>query len=320
MTIDRRAVRFTLMPARRIIIDTDPGIDDAVAILLALASPELAVEGIVAVAGNTPLAVTEANARAICELAGRNDIAVYAGCSRPITGSQITAEHFHGEGGLGGLVLPRPTMASRTEHGVDVTIGLLRAAPPKSIAWCALGPLTNIAMALVKAPDIVAGVGELVLMGGASRALGNVTPAAEFNIHADPHAARVVFESGLPITMVPLDVTHQVRSTAERVARIRALGTPVGTVVAALLTAPGGEPHALHDPCVIAHLLAPELFAGSRANVAVECESALTLGMTVVDWRGISGRPANANVLHTVDADGFYALLERRLAMLVING
>ena len=304
------------MAARRIIIDTDPGIDDAVAILLALASPELAVEGIVAVAGNVPLAVTEANARVICELAGRRDIPVYSGCSRPITRSPITAEHFHGASGLGRLVLPTPTIAPRAEHGVDFTIDTLRRAPPKSIVWCALGPLTNVALALVKAPDIVAGVRELVLMGGASRALGNTTPAAEFNIHADPHAARIVFESGLPITMVPLDLTHQVRSTAPRIASIRALGTPVGDAVADLLTPTKAAPDALHDPCVIAYLLAPALFVGGRVNVAVECESALTLGMTVVDWRGVSGRPANANVLHGVDANGVYALLTERLRRL----
>jgi purine nucleosidase len=301
------------MAPRHILIDTDPGLDDAVAILLALASPELAVDGIVAVAGNLPLGVTEANARAICELAGRSDIPVYAGCSRPITRAPITAEHFHGSSGLGTLVLPPPVTALRPEHGVDFTIDVLRRAAPKSVAWCALGPLTNVAMALIKAPDIAAGVGELVLMGGASRALGNTTPAAEFNIHADPHAARVVFESGLPITMVPLDVTHEVRSTPERIARIRALGTPVAAAVAELLTPSRTEPSALHDPCVIAYLLAPDLFVGSRVNVAIECESELTLGMTVVDWRGVSRRSVNATVLNTVDADGIYELLETRL-------
>lgn len=301
------------MTARRIIIDTDPGIDDAVAILLALASPELQVDGIVAVAGNMPLAITEVNARAICELGGQRDIAVYAGCARPITRPPITAEHFHGETGLGSLVLPPPTMTLRTEHGVDATVDLIRAAPAKSVTWCALGPLTNVAMAVIKAPDIVARVGELVLMGGASRALGNTTPAAEFNIHADPHAAQVVFESGLPITMIPLDVTHEVCSTPERIARVAALSGPVAAAVAQLLEPSGAQPSALHDPCVIAYLLAPELFQGSRINVAIECESALTLGMTVVDWRGVSGRPVNSNVLHTVDANGIYALLEQRL-------
>jgi purine nucleosidase len=302
------------MDQHRIIIDTDPGIDDAVAILLALGSPELAVAGIVAVAGNVPLAATERNARAICELAGRRDIGVYAGCSVPMTRAPITAEHFHGEDGLGSLALPAPSTALRPQHGVDFTVELLRASPAGSVTWCALGPLTNVAMALIKAPDIVAGVRELVLMGGASRALGNVTPAAEFNIHADPHAAEIVFDSGVPITMVPLDVTHQVRSTRDRVERIAAIRSPVAMAVAELLWPTGETPDALHDPCVIAYLLAPELFAGSRVNVAIECESPLTLGMTVVDWRGVSGRPANANVLDTADADGVYALLTERIA------
>ena len=301
------------MAKRRIVIDTDPGIDDAVAILLALGSPELDVAGIVAVGGNVRLAVTERNARAVCELAGRPDIGVYAGCAVPMTRAPITAEHFHGEAGLGTLALPEPSMPLRAEHGVDFTVDLLCAAPAGSVTWCALGPLTNIAMALIKAPDIVSGVRELVLMGGASRALGNVTPAAEFNIHADPHAAEIVFASGMPITMIPLDATHQVRSTRERVDRIAKLGTPVAAAVAELLQPTGDAPDALHDPCVIAYLLAPELFEGTRANVAIECESPLTLGMTVVDWRGVSGRPANANVVDRANADGLYALLEARL-------
>lgn len=304
------------MAERRIIIDTDPGIDDAVAILLALGSPELKVEGIVAVAGNLPLGITERNARAICAFAGRPDIPVYAGCSRPMTRALLTAEHFHGASGLGTWLLPEPAAPLQPRHGIDFTIELLRAAPAKSVTWCALGPLTNVAMALVKAPDITAGVAELVLMGGSSRALGNTTPAAEFNIHVDPHAAAIVFDSGMPITMAPLDVTHQVRSTAPRIERIRALGTPAAAAVAELLTPAGAGPDALHDPCVIAYLLAPKLFGGAEVNVAIECESALTMGMTVVDWRGISGRPANATVLDTVDADGFYALLTERIARL----
>jgi purine nucleosidase len=304
------------MAERRIIIDTDPGIDDAVAILLALGSLELKIEGIVAVAGNLPLDITERNARAICAFAGRSDIPVYAGCSRPMTRSLLTAEHFHGASGLGTWLPPEPVAPLHPRHGIDFTVDLLRAAPPKSVTWCALGPLTNVAMALVKAPDIAAGVAELVLMGGSSRALGNTTPAAEFNIHVDPHAAAIVFDSGMPITMVPLDVTHQVRSTAPRIERIRALGTPAAAAVAELLTPAGAGPDALHDPCVIAYLLAPELFGGAEVNVAIECESALTMGMTVVDWRGISGRPTNATVLHTVDADGVYALLTERIGRL----
>jgi purine nucleosidase len=303
------------MTARRIIIDTDPGLDDAVAILLALASPELQVEAIVAVAGNGPLNFMERNARAVCEVAGRTDIPVYAGCPRPLRGDAITAIYFHGESGLGAVQLPLPSMPLQPMHGVAFTIDLLMSAPTDEITWCALGPLTNVAAALVQAPDIIAGAKELVLMGGASRALGNTSPAAEFNILADPHAAAIVFDSGLPITMIPLDLTHQVRSTPERIARIRALGSPVAIVVADLLEpAPGRGPSALHDPCVIAYLLAPELFAGDRVNVAVETQSALTLGATVVDWRGVSGRDVNATVLHTVDADGVYDLLTERLA------
>jgi purine nucleosidase len=301
------------MPGRRILIDTDPGIDDAVAILTALGSPELEVEALVAVAGNGHIAAMERNARAICELAGRPDIPVYAGCPRPLRGDPITAIYFHGETGLRDVQLPPPAMPLQAQHGVNFVIDKLRTAPAGSMTWCALGPLTNIAIALVMAPEIVAAVDRLVLMGGASRALGNTSPAAEFNILADPHAASIVFDSGLPITMIPLDVTHQVRSTAARIARIRALGTRAATVVADLLEPGSGEPHALHDPCVIAYLLAPELFEGAMANVVVETQSKLTLGATIVDWRGVSGRPVNASVLHTVDADGVFGVVEAAL-------
>ena len=314
---------------RRIIIDTDPGTDDAVAILLALAAPELRIQGLVAVAGNAPLEATERNARAVLELARRPEIPVYAGCPRSIGGGStgggsITAEHAHGDTGLGELKLPLPQIPVQPAHGVDFLIGTLRATPPRSITICALGPLTNIATALVKAPDIAKQMEELVVMGGASYALGNTTPCAEFNIHADPTAASIVFASGAPITMIPLDLTHQVMSTPERIERIEALGTVCGRAAARLMSPPPqrrggrGEPpaYALHDPCVIAYLLAPELFDGVDANVAIETQSPLTLGMTVVDWRGISGRPANARVMTKIDADGFYALLAERLAAL----
>ena len=309
---------------RPIIIDTDPGTDDAVAILLALAAPELEVLGLVAVAGNLPLDMTERNARAILELAGRPEFPVYAGCPRPISPGVVTAEHAHGDSGLGGLVLPPPALMPRPEHGVDVLVERLRRAAPRSVTICALGPLTNIALALVKAPDIAAGVAELVVMGGASHALGNMTPAAEFNIHADPLAAALVFDSAVPITLIPLDLTHQVPATQERIERIRALGNHCGLAAAELMSpprqlrrGPGAAPAwALHDPCVIAYLIAPELFEGSEVNVAIETQSALTLGMTVIDWRGISGRRLNARVMTRIDADGFFALLAERIARL----
>src|SRR5207302_1274858 len=221
----------------------------------------------------------------------------------------------HGTGGLGDLLLPPPAAMLRPEHGIRYLIERLRGAEPKSITLCALGPLTNIAMALVAAPDIAACVAELVLMGGASHGSGNMTPAAEFNIYVDPQAAAIVFDSGSPITMVPLDVTETVRSTPERIAPIRALGTRVGDAVAELLgprRSLGKPPMAMHDPCVIAYLLAPELFAGRRVNVAIETHSPLTVGMTLIDWGGHSGRAANAHVLETADSDAIYRLLAER--------
>jgi inosine-uridine nucleoside N-ribohydrolase len=310
---------------RRIIIDTDPGIDDAVAVLLALAAAEeLDVLGIVAVAGNLPLAQTERNARRVCELAGRADIPVYAGCARPLLRPLATAEHIHGETARDRLLLPEPTMALQPQHGVDFLIETLRAEAAGTIALCVLGPMTNIAMALVKAPEIAERIGKLVVMGGACFALGNVTPAAEFNIHADPESAALVLDSGVPITMMPLDVTQQVLTTPKRLAVVRGLGNRCGSAVAALLAAFerkrranfGTRGRALHDPCVIGYLLRPALFGGREVNIAIETQSPLTLGMTVVDWWGVTGRKTNVRLMNTVDVSGFYDLMTERLARL----
>jgi len=310
---------------RRIIIDTDPGIDDAVAILFALAaSEELEVLGIVAVAGNLPLTLTERNARRICELAGRADVPVYAGCAGPMLRPLKTADHIHGETARDRLLLPEPTMELRVQHGVDSLVDTLRAAEAGTITLCALGPLTNIAMALVKAPEVAGKIGELVIMGGACFELGNVTPAAEFNIHVDPHAAAIVVDSGIPITMIPLDVTHQVLTTPPRLDALHSLGNHCGAAVAALLTSFekrrrrkfGSRGRALHDPCVIAYLLRPALFGGREVNVAIETQSPLTNGMTVVDWWGVTGRRPNARLMNTVDACGFFDLLTKKLARL----
>lgn len=303
--------------ARLILIDTDPGIDDAVAILFALGSPEFHVQALVAVAGNAALAVTERNARALAELAERSGLPVFAGHDRPLRQPLHDAIEAHGEGGLGALHLPEPR-ARRRHGGVDFLIRSVREAEPGSVTWCALGPLTNIAAALTKAPDIAANLAELVIMGGATRGPGNVTPAAEFNIHVDPHAAAIVFASGAPITLVPLEVTRQLVSTRPRLARLRGLGNRAGEAVSTLLrpVPPSRRPMTLHDPCVIAWLIAPELFRGRRVNVAIETESPLTMGMSVTDWRGVTGRRANALVLETVDAPGFYDLLTERLARL----
>ena len=309
----------------KIIIDTDPGQDDAVAILLALASPdEIAVLGITAVAGNVPLALTEKNARIICELAGRPDIAVFAGCDRPLVQLLVTAEHVHGKTGLDGIALPDPTMPLQAAHAVDFIIDTLRAEPSGSVTLCPLGPLTNIATAFTRAPDIMARVKEIVLMGGAYFEVGNITPAAEFNIYVDPEAAEIVFQSGVPLVVMPLDVTHKVLTTRPRIDAIRAIGSPVAHAVASWtdfferfdMAKYGAEGAPLHDPCVIAYPLAAGLFTGRHINVEIETTSPLTGGMTVADWWGVTKRPKNAMFMGDVDAAGFYDLLTGRLARL----
>ncbi|MGQ0566042.1 MAG: nucleoside hydrolase [Gemmobacter sp.] len=312
------------MTPRKIIIDTDPGQDDAVAILLALASPELDVLGITAVAGNVPLALTARNARIICELAGRADIGVYAGCERPLSRALVTAEYVHGKTGLDGPQLPDPVMPLQAEHGVDFIIRTLRAEPAGTVTLCPLGPLTNIAMAFRMAPDIVGRVQEIVLMGGAYFEVGNVTPAAEFNIYVDPQAADIVFRAGVPLVVMPLDVTHKALTNAARVRAFRDMGTEPGRMVAEWTdfferfdkAKYGSEGAPLHDPTVIAYLLRPGLFTGRHINVVVEVQSELTMGMTVADWWGVTGRPANALFMGGIDAEGFFALLAERIGRL----
>lgn len=306
---------------RKIIIDTDPGQDDAVAILLALASPELDVLGITAVAGNSPLARTEINARAVCEVAGKPETRVFAGSIRPLVRPLVTAEEVHGKTGLDGYDLPVPTMPLQKQHGVDFIVETLLAEEPGTVTLCPLGPLTNIAAALIREPNIAARVKEIVLMGGGYFEGGNITPSAEFNIYVDPHAAAVVFQSGIPITMMPLDVTHKVLTTEKRIAAIRGIGTKAGEVVAAWLefferhdeAKYGTDGGPLHDPNVIAYLLKPELYSGRHCNVEIEIGSELTIGETVVDWWGVTDRPKNAVFVRDVDADGFFALLTERL-------
>lgn len=313
------------MTTRSIIIDTDPGQDDAVALLLAMASPdELDMRGIACVAGNVPLELTAANARRLVELAGRIDIPVYAGCPGPMLRPLITAEYVHGKTGLDGCDLPPPSIALAEGHAVDFIVDECLAAGPAGITLCPLGPLTNIAQAIVKEPRILPNIAEIVLMGGAVMIPGNVTPSAEFNIYVDPHAAHVVFECGRPVVMMPLDVTHKAITTPERLDAIRAIGTPVSGAVVGMLDfydrfdmdryGMAGGP--LHDPCVIAWLLKPELFSGRHVRVAVETRSELTMGRTVADWWGITGEEPNAMIINGIDADGFYALITERLARL----
>ncbi len=310
---------------RKIIIDTDPGQDDAVAILLALGSPdELEVLGITAVAGNVPLALTEKNARIVCELAGRPDIPVFAGADRPLRRSLVTAEHVHGKTGLDGPVMADPTMALQPVHGADFIIDTLRDAPSGSVTLVPIGPLTNIAIAFERAPEIIGKVAEIVLMGGAYFEVGNITPAAEFNIFVDPEAADIVFRSGAPLVVMPLDVTHKALTSRTRVDAFAALGNEAGRMVAAWTDfferfdkeKYGSEGAPLHDPCTIAYLLEPDLFTGRHVNVCVETGSELTRGMTVADWWRVTDRAANATFMGGVDDVGLFELLTERLARL----
>ncbi len=310
---------------RKIIIDTDPGQDDAVAILLALASPEqLNLLGITCVAGNVPLPLTTINARKICEVAGKPNVKIFAGCDAPLQRKLVTAEHVHGKTGLDGVSLPDPTMPLQSQHAVDFIIDTLRTEPTGSVTLCPLGPLTNIATAFQKAPDIPRRVAEIVLMGGAYFEVGNITPAAEFNIYVDPEAADIVFKSGVKTTVMPLDLTHQALVTAPIIEKFKSLGTEIGDVVAGWTNfferfdkekyGSAGAP--LHDPTVIGYLLQPNLFSGRHINVEIETNSELTLGMTVADWWGVTGRKPNAMFMGSIDANGFFELLTKRLARL----
>lgn len=311
------------MVRRPLIIDCDPGVDDAIALLLALASPdEFDLRGITTVAGNVPLALTQYNARRIAQLAQRLDVPIYGGCPRPVLRAPVTAEHVHGQTGLDGAELPEPTQPLQPQHAVSFLVDQCQTAPAP-ITLATLGPLTNLAVALIQAPEIAEKIDQVVTMGGAL-GRGNVTPNAEFNLYADPHAARIVVEARLNLTLIPLDVTHQVITTPERLAALEALGTPVGQAASGLLRYYGqresecygvaGAP--LHDPCVMAYLLQPDLFSGRPMHLAIETDSPLCLGRTVANPNISEDRPANATVLESADAPGFYQLLTERLAQL----
>jgi purine nucleosidase len=308
---------------RKIIIDTDPGQDDAVAILAALASPdELDVLGLTSVAGNVPIGYTTRNCLMLVELAARTDVKVYQGSPGPLARELVTAEHVHGATGIDGIGRPEPTISIEPQSAVDFMAEALQHND--DVTLCTLGPLTNIAHLLEQRPDLASRVTEIVMMGGGHFAGGNVTPSAEFNIYVDPQAAAKVFTSGIPLVLMPLDVTHQAISTPERIAAFRALGNEAGTAVAGMLDfytpadperypEPGSP---LHDPTVIAYLLEPGLFRGRHVNVAIETESELTMGTTVVDWWKATKRPANCLVMGAVEADGFYRLLADRIGRL----
>jgi len=308
--------------AEKIIIDCDPGQDDAINLLLAMSSPdELEILGITTVAGNVPLNLTQRNARLICDIADRGDMRVYAGCPRPMVRALVTAEKVHGGSGIDGMEIFTPKHPLQQRHAVDFIVDTLLTAD-ESVTLVPTGPLTNIAVAIVKNPSILDKVRRIVLMGGAMREGGNFSPSAEFNILVDPHAAQVVFECGRPLVVMGLDVTHQVIATRERVARIASLGNPAARATAGMLgffnrhdsKKYGYEGAPLHDPCTAAWLLRPDLFDAHECNITVETASPLTMGHTAVDFWGVTGRAPNATWVHAVDAAAFYDLLVERIA------
>jgi purine nucleosidase len=303
---------------RRIVIDCDPGIDDAVAILLAFAAPEaVEVVAITTVIGNVALPLTTANALRIRDLAGRGDVPVHAGCSRPIMAPVERRGSVHGTDGLGDIGLPPPASAVSEGHAVDVLIDRIRAEPG-GITLCPVGPFTNIALALIKAPDIAPLIREIVFMGGAAFRPGNATPAAEFNVMIDPHAAQIMLTAGVPMTMFGLDVTGQAVITTAWMDRVEAKAGPVGRAAIAMMRSYGFGDPCLHDPCVIAHLIDASLFSGVDAWVEVECASPLARGQSIaaVAERHRAGHAPNCRVMTALDHGRLFALLEDRLLRL----
>ncbi len=306
-----------------ILIDTDPGQDDAVALLLAFSARDrLDLRAITTVAGNVPVAQTTANALRIRDLAGADaaGVPVHAGAEGPLLFPLETAEFVCGPDGLAGADLPPPASAAAPGHAVEAIIAICRAAPEDGVTLCPLGPLTNLALAFRLAPEILPKVRRIVLMGGAL-GLGNMTPAAEFNVHVDPHAAAIVFGSGRPIVMMGLGVTLQAIASHEQVARIGALGTATGRAVHGMLMRPrpgglGTAGHPMHDPCVIAFLLWPELFSGRDCFVEIETGAGSLRGRTTIDWNGRLKREPNAHVVATVEATTLFERMIERLAIL----
>ena len=307
-----------------LILDCDPGVDDAVALLFALGSvEEIDLLGITTVAGNVGVDHTSRNARIVRQLAGRPEVPIFAGCDRPLVRSPVAASHFHGESGLGTLDIFEPSAPLADTHAVTFIAETVLAAPPSTITLAITGPMTNVAMAMRLAPAIVPRLRQIVVMGGARSEGGNITPSAEYNIYADPHAAQIVFGSGCPVAVLGLDVTHQVRATATRVAAIRATGRAAALAAADLLAfsnrldpnlASGGAP--LHDPCTIAYLLRPQWFMSRPCAIGVETAAALTMGHTAVEFRATPGQVRHINWVVEADADAVFSLLTERLARL----
>ena len=310
MSVPRPILPEPIIP-RPIIIDCDPGIDDAIALMLAFASSEtLEVLAVTTVAGNVPLHLTEPNARRVRDLCGASQVPVLAGCPRPLLRRLVTTDDIHGASGLEGSGLPPARGTADTRHAVDWLRDTIRARPGE-ITVAAVGPLTNLAVALVQRPELAYEIREIIIMGGAAGA-GNVTPDAEFNFHVDPHAARIVFESGASITMVGLDITRQARALPEWLQTIAALDTPVARCVVGMLAHYGSVGGSLHDVLAVMQLLRPELMTFEACRVEIEIEDPETIGKSRVT-RGVPPPEANAQVGFALDAPGFRAFLAERL-------
>lgn len=306
-----------------IIVDCDPGIDDTIALLTAFVSPELDILGVTAVCGNQPLERAVRNTLQVCELGGRADIPVYAGCFRPMLREPIHGQ-FHGKTGLGNTTLPEPVKKAEIISAVDFLIDALGGAADKGerITLCCLGPLTNVAVALRMKPQIADGIERIVMMGGAYREPGNRTMTSEFNVLADPHATHVVFSTDIPIVALALDATHQVMLKPEHVTEFSRVSGRISDTLAELMafwdrndvSRYGSRGGPLHDPLVMAYILAPHLFETQKARVFVEYESELCMGQTIADWHGKSGLDPNADIVTKVDAEGVIALFLDRLS------
>jgi len=304
---------------RRVLLDCDPGHDDAMAILLAASATAVELVGITTVAGNQTLPKTTLNARRVCSVAGIIGVPVAAGCARPLARDPIVSQEIHGTSGLDGVDWDEPTVPLDPRDGVDLMIELAGDGDPLTIV--AVGPLTNVATALRRAPDIAGRIERIAIMGGAI-GLGNVTPSAEFNIHADPEAADDVFRAGIPLTLVPLEVTHQALATDAVVERIASLDTPVARMSVALMrffaeayqTVFGFAYPAVHDPCAVAVIIDPSIVDARPMNVVVDTASSLSLGRTVCDVYGTSGRAPNAEVGVGLDVERFWDLMIESLA------
>lgn len=304
----------------RIILDTDPGIDDALALFLALASPEVQLEAVTTVSGNVGVDFTTQNALALLELARRADIPVARGSARPLLRPPVYADYVHGPRGLGYLELPATSGVPVARHAVDVIVETIMNAPGE-ITLVLIGPLTNIALAVRREPRIAECVREVVIMGGALRVPGNTTPAAEFNIFVDPHAAHVVFHAGWPIRLVSLDTTMQVAMRREQVDALAASGSPVTTAIKQMVDfyfdvfAPafGVTAFHMHDPLCLAAAFMPDLLTWESVYVDVELQGALTLGQTVAYFRDPEARPPNMQVAVIADANRFMQLFLARI-------